>query len=397
MTENIARQPTRKRIGLIINSLSGGGAERVVCTLANHWASTGQAEVFILSISGEQAAFELHPDVHLESIWAGREKSGISAALRSREASRVIRAWRERHAINASISFLQRANFANVLSWGGQDHAMGNVIISQRNVATHDYPAHTFNGRIGRFLIRRLYNRASRVICNSPGVVESLGAIGVDEQLCTVVGNPQDVIGIRTAGEAGQSRLWRGNSKLKLIAVGRLISQKGYDVLLPALARLARETDFECLILGRGPLQVALQQQRESLGLTQHVTFYGWDDNPFAAIREADIFLLPSRWEGFGNVLLEAMALGRPIVAADCPGSPKWLLKNNQCGFLFENENSDSLYEAIAPLARDPSLRAEYGRRAARRAEDFSVEAMADQYMRALFPGRPENKPNPRL
>lgn len=373
-----------KRIGFVINSLSGGGAERVVCTLANHWTESGTAEVYILCLSGENAAFELNNRVRVESIWKGREKSGLGAAMRSREAGRAVRAWRERNNIDSSVSFLQRANFANVLSWRGAGKGKGKVIISQRNVATHDYPTNTVNGRIGRYLIRTFYNRASSIICNSPGVVDSLAAIGVDQELCTVVGNPQDIGDIRRTAASSPSRLWRTNGKLRLIAVGRLIPQKGYDVLLPALAQLARETDFECLILGRGPLQTRLERQREALGLTQHVTFYGWDDNPFAAIRAADIFLLPSRWEGFGNVLLEAMALAKPVIAADCPGSPRWLLRDGSAGLIFENEDSNGLYQHLSALISSPEKREEMGKRAAARATDFSVEAMASQYLQAL-------------
>jgi len=384
---------TKKRVGLIINSLSGGGAERVVCTLANHWTASGTADVFILCLSGENTAFELNGGVQVESIWKGKEKTGLGAAVRSREAGRAVREWRGRNNVDSCLSFLQRANFANVLSWAGKTREDGKIIISQRNVATHDYPARTLNGRIARYLIRRFYNRASSIICNSSGVVESLSAIGVERELCRVVGNPQEINEINRAGAASPSRLWRTNGKLRLIAVGRLIPQKGFDVLLPALGRLAHETDFECLILGRGPLQRTLERQREALGLTQHVTFFGWDDNPFAAIHDADVFLLPSRWEGFGNVLLEAMALGRPIVAADCPGSPRWLLEDGKFGMLFENENSESLYQALEPLALDAEMRADYGRRAARRAEDFSVEAMAQEYWEILFPEEAENQP----
>jgi len=386
-----------KRIGLIINSLSGGGAERVVCTLANHWASTGKAEVYILSMASERAAFDLHPAVCVDSIWSGAEKSGFSALLRSQSAAKALRRWRQTNGIDAAISFLQRANFANVLA-GRKENAHTSpsstrIVISQRNVVTFAYPRLSPSGIFGRLFIKRLYNRAHRIVCNSPGVVDSLEAIGIRRSLCRVVGNPQDLEKIRAAGQQGESRLWRSNGKLRLIAVGRLIEQKGYDVLLPALEKLAHRVDFECLILGRGPLQVRLERQRDRLGLTNHVTFYGWVDNPFTALEEADIFLLPSRWEGFGNVMLEAMALGRPIVAADCPGSPKWLLQDGQSGPLFENEKSDSLYQALEPLALDAGLRADFGRRAARRAEDFSVEAMARGYWEILFPEEAANPP----
>lgn len=382
-----------KRIGIIINGLSGGGAERVVCTLANHWAQTGQAEVFILSMSGENAAFTLHKRVRVDSIWPGAEKSGFSAALRSWSAAAAIDRWRTRHGIEESISFLQRANFANVLACSLGSNKQIRTVISQRNVVTFAYPKLSPSGIFGRLLIKRLYNQANQIVCNSPGVADSLGAIGVRRDLCAVVGNPQNLEEIRLASEQGESRLWRSNRKLRLIAVGRLIEQKAYDILIPALGKLAAQVDFECLILGRGPLQSALERQRDRAGLTNHITFYGWVDNPFTALAESDIFLLPSRWEGFGNVLLEAMALGKPIVAADCPGSPRWLLQAGESGFLFKNEDFESLYQVLEPLATDQSMRDEYGHRAARRAEDFSVARMADQYFQVLFPEKQANRP----
>jgi len=382
-----------KRVGLIINSLSGGGAERVVCTLANHWAESGNAEVFILSMSGEQAAFSLHDKVHIDSIWSGSEKTGLSAAIRSRGAARAIRQWRRDNRIEAAISFLQRANFANVLAGSGPSGTHGRTVISQRNVVTYAYPKFSPGGILGRLFIKRYYSRADCIVCNSPGVADSLGEMGVRSDLCTAVGNPQNLPEIRSASTRGESRLWRSNSKLRLIAIGRLIEQKAYDVLIPALKELARRVDFECLILGRGPLQSKLERQRDRAGLTNHITFYGWVDNPFTALNESDIFLLPSRWEGFGNVLLEAMALGKPVVAADCPGSPRWLLQDGRSGFLFENENPQSLYKALEPLALEESMRRDYGRRAERRAEDFSVEAMAREYWEILFPEEADNQP----
>jgi len=382
-----------KRVGLIINSLSGGGAERVVCTLANHWAESDIAEVFVLSMSDERAAFSLHGEVHVDSIWSGAEKTGLSAAIRSRGAARAIRQWRRNNKIDAAISFLQRANFANVLASTGQNGTKCRTVISQRNVVNYAYPKISPGGILGRLFIQKYYSRADCIVCNSPGVVHSLVEMGVRPELCTAVGNPQNLDEIRAASTQGESRLWRSNSKLRLIAIGRLIKQKAYDVLIPALKDLARCVDFECLILGRGPLQSKLERQRDQAGLTNHITFYGWVDNPFTALHESDIFLLPSRWEGFGNVLLEAMTLGKPVVAADCPGSPRWLLEDGQSGQLFENENSDSLYQALEPLALDAGMRADFGRRAARRAEDFSVEAMAREYWEILFPEEAASPP----
>jgi len=370
-------------LGFVINRLHGGGAERVVCTLANHYVDRELANVHILSLAGKRCFFPLDERVRLEAVWDTAEIRGLKGFIKTRYAARQIRRWRQVHKLDAVISFLPRANFANILSYPGQRKNDERLVISQRNITTEIYPSNSLRGKLGRMMVRRLYNRADQIICNSADTALSLTVMGVKAPR-PVIPNPQDLEGIRRMAEQEPSGVWQTCGKLRIIAVGRLIHQKGYDILLQALHRLKDDIDFECQILGLGELREELEQQLRMLGLENHVHFAGWQDNPFAVMREADVFVLPSRWEGFGNVIVEAMALGLPVVAAHCNGSPGWILEEGQSGLLVSPEDDQALYRALRKINADPELRQRLGEAARKRSEDFSVDRIGQKFLEVV-------------
>jgi len=367
-------------LGFVINRLHGGGAERVVCTLANHYVEKDLANVHILSLAGKRCFFPLDERVHLDAVWDTADIQGLRGFIKTRYAARQVQAWREENNLDGVISFLPRANFANILSYRGPRKNGESVLISQRNITTEIYPLGSLRGSLGRMMIRCLYNRADQIICNSPETATSLTVMGVNAPR-PVIPNPQDLEGIRKMGNEGPSGIWRTQDKPRIIAVGRLIPQKGHDILLQALRRLKDDMDFECQIVGLGVLRAQLEQQVQRLGLSGHVHFAGWLDNPFAAMREADVFVLPSRWEGFGNVIVEAMALGLPIIATNCKGSPDWILQEGQSGLLVNSEDPLALYHGLRQINTDPELRQSLGEAAQKRAEDFAVERVGEEFL----------------
>jgi len=236
-----------------------------------------------------------------------------------------------------TISHLEGADYVNLLAGGG-----GKRLLCIHGSKRHDANIRGLLGAIRlRLLIPLLYNRADRIVTVSKEIEEELVALGVRPGLIGTIHNFFDRAAIRERSMApltGDERsLFDGPPVL--VTSGRLAQQKNQAPLIAVFAELVKRTPARLLIFGDGELRQPLVQQARGLGLRVYdgtggasvaddhdVTFLGFQDNPFRLQRHAQLFLLPSAWEGFPMVLGEAMACGLPIVSADCPTGPREFL-----------------------------------------------------------------------
>jgi glycosyltransferase involved in cell wall biosynthesis len=166
-----------------------------------------------------------------------------------------------------------------------------------------------------------------------------------------------------------------------IVAVGRLVPQKGFDILLRAFGRIAdHHPEWNLTIWGEGPERDKLIQQRDSLGLEGRVAFPGVSDRPGGWIGSGSVFALASRYEGFPNVLVEAMAAGFPVVSFDCPWGPSEIIEHERDGLLVPAEDEVSLARALGELVSDPEKRQSLGQTAARNVQRFSTERVFAQW-----------------
>ena len=168
-----------------------------------------------------------------------------------------------------------------------------------------------------------------------------------------------------------------------IVAVGRLEYQKGFDLLLRAYAQLQPE-HHKLVLIGEGQEQAALTQLVQDLGLAGKVIMPGFQDNPYAWMKGAALFVSSSRYEGFCRVIAEALAVGTPIVATDCPSGPAEVLQEGHYGVLVETENPDALAQGIRSLLCDPAQRQTFSERGPHRAKDFSPEAAVQGFEAVL-------------
>ena len=193
-----------------------------------------------------------------------------------------------------------------------------------------------------------------------------------------------DVSRFVPAGDAG---VRSGPGRLRLLTVGRLAPEKGHTVLLDALKSVTRQgLDLECTVVGAGPLRDELVRRTEELGLSDRVAFAGavGQDDILPYYRDADVFVLPSLAEGLPVVLMEAMAVGLPVIASNLTGIPE-LITHGQHGLLVSVGRADQLAEAIATLARDPAqteVMATAGR--ARVRADFDITRTVEVLVRVI-------------
>jgi glycosyltransferase involved in cell wall biosynthesis len=242
-----------------------------------------------------------------------------------------------------------------------------------------------------RLLMRHLYPRADALVAVSEAQAADLRRSGRwASTFATVIQNGVDPLELQgLADQTAQPHPWLAPQRDQPTAVfaGRLETVKGIDVLLQAWERVLARTPARLLIVGSGGQDDALQAQARALpdgGAS--VAFVPFQSNPFPFISQADVFVLPSRKEGFPIVLLEAMALGRACVATDCPTGPRELVGENEHGLLVPPQDPDSLAEALMHALSEPALRARLGASARMRAAQLSAHSTAQRYLDVLLP-----------
>jgi glycosyltransferase involved in cell wall biosynthesis len=260
-------------------------------------------------------------------------------------------------------------------------HQPQHLILTERN------PLHSARSRYAGLRVKAqpiwihfLYPFASRLVAVSRDVAESLHSIARLRMDVAVIPNGIDLASAwRQAEEAG-AHPWIHEPDCELVlGIGRLTTQKDFHTLLRAFARLPGRLS-RLIILGEGPDRGALQALSRELGIGERVALPGFVLNPFPFLKRCDVFVSSSRWEGFGNVILEAMACGAPIVATDCPGGPHEILKDGVFGALVPVADVEAMAHAIQQALDVPPDR----ERIAAAAGDHSIQKTARQYIELI-------------
>jgi glycosyltransferase involved in cell wall biosynthesis len=266
-----------------------------------------------------------------------------ATARRLRALRRTIPATRP----DVVVSSLQHVNVLTLLALTGK--AMPVVVVEQNN------PSMLSLGMPWNWLRRVTYPRAARLVSVSQGVDRYFDWLRPAQR--TVIHNPLTP-DYENAGGSPLPVGVRPGRKL-LVAMGRLTHVKGFDLLLAAFAGVAeKHQDWDLVIIGEGELRSKLEAQREQLGLSQRVLLPGQLTNPFPLLRRAQLFVLPSRSEGFPNVLIEAMACGVPVIATDCQSGPREIVRDGENGVLVAAEDVGALAAALERLMADDAERA---------------------------------------
>jgi glycosyltransferase involved in cell wall biosynthesis len=237
-----------------------------------------------------------------------------------------------------------------------------------------------------RFAIRLLktfvLHRADIVVAVSRGVANSWATyFKLPKDRIKVIYNPVDIDKIKGLAEEKVDHPWLSPGHPPLVlGIGSLSSQKDFCTLIEAFAQVVKKRDARLVILGEGEERPKIEKLVKALDLSSAVDLPGFAQNPFAYLKQASLFVLSSRYEGFPNVLVEALALGVPIVSTDCPHGPREILENGQYGLLVPVGDPDALADAMLHTLNSP-IPSEILRR---RAEEFSVDKVVDTWL-SLF------------
>jgi len=358
------------RITFVIPSLAAGGAERVASSLVNYWSSVGD-EVTLATLDFEEADFySLSPSVERVALGLGEVSSNgflrISKNFRRvRQLRRVIRQSRP----DVVISFLA---YTNVLVLTAALGLGVPVVVSERT--------NTIQGRAGSAvdLLRHvLYPRADAVVVQTEAVAEWARRL-VKAAAVRVIPNP-------VHPPKTELHSFQDERNLTVLAMGRLVPVKGFDVLLQAFARCARlHHDWTLRIVGDGPERGRLEALSDKLGIATRVRLDPFLKEPEAAFKSAGLFALSSRYEGFPNVLLEAMACGLPVISFDCPNGPKEIIRDGLDGVLVPANNEEVLAERMARLMGAEDERKRLAASAIQVTERFSLTKVAAMWQEVL-------------
>jgi glycosyltransferase involved in cell wall biosynthesis len=360
------------RLAIFLPSLVGGGAERVMLNLAAGLIECG-VRVDLLVSQTEGAFREQVPrGVHLISLGASRVLTSLPALTLYLRSARP----------SAMLTAMDHANLVGLLA-----RRLAGVPV-RTVVSVHVAFSDAFlrsQGCRGRWLMRFAgwaYPWADAVVAVSAGVASDLmQKIRVPPQIIRVIHNPILFPSLPALAAVKLSHPWFAPGQPPVVlGVGRLTAQKDFGTLIRAVAAVRAARPARLVILGEGEDRAALEAQVRDSGLAADVEMPGFVENPFAYMRRAAVVVLSSRYEGFGNVLVEAMACGTPVVSCDCPSGPAEILAGGRYGRLVPVSDPLALADAIAATLDRPPEREMLLQRAA----EFHVDVATRSYLDVL-------------
>jgi len=384
-----------KKIIFFIPTLAGGGAERVVSELSLNMPADIRQTIVLFERRIE------YP--HKADIVDLGLSAASSRSLILKPAELFMRAVRFRKVINdirpdAVISFLQ-ANAINALVGSFFSKKRYRIILSERTATMKiDRITEGLYGAANRALIRALYGKADRIIAVSEAIKDGLAEhFGVSREKIEVIYNPVDTDKLAALSAEGVDHEWFREGAPIISTVGRLSLQKNHKDLLKAFSILRKDLDARLVIIGEGDLKKELTELSGALGIGRDVLFLGHQKNPFKYVARSAIFALPSLFEGFPNALVEAMAVGCPVIASDCVSGPaeiltpsaaagkdEYGLTEGKYGMLFPAGDAAALARGLKRLLSDKDLKARYASAGSKRAADFNTPRIVNRYLNAM-------------
>ena len=363
-------------IAFVIPSIDAGGAERVASVLCDFWAGRGH-RVTIVTFERLDAKpfFPLHHSIVVHHL---QQPGDFGRTINSSLESNLRRVRRLRALVRALrpdivVAFMTEANVIATCACLGLRVP---VLISERN-----QPDRPGLNRIHRLARRIGYHFADALVVQTePSAVWARARFRLPIH---VMPNP---VSIRSSLAGTSHRPLRADSEAhQLIAVGRLTYQKGFDVLIKSFAKLApKHSNWRLIIYGEGPERGVLEQLRADSAGADRIELPGTRKDLLAALPEGSLFVLPSRFEGYPNALLEALACGLPVVATSSQGGTAEILADGYYGKLVPPDNVSALSAALDEMMSAPDLRQAYAQRARDAVKHLSVDILGESWLDLL-------------
>ena len=258
------------------------------------------------------------------------------------------------------------------------------IIIGEHGAGAQKYHKDRMTANVISLLNKFLYPFADRIVAISDGVREYLVQdLKLPGRKIVSISNPVDIERVQRLSREQVDHPWLiHKDKPVILCVGRMEPVKGLVHLIGAFERVLRQIDARLIFVGEGSEQSMIRNMMEQKGLKGKVDFAGFQSNPYRYMSKSSVFAFPSLSEGFGMVLVEAMACGLPVVSTDCVAGPAEILQNGECGILVPVGDEDSLAKGILSILTNPQLREQLVSAAALRVADFGAAQVVASYER---------------
>jgi glycosyltransferase involved in cell wall biosynthesis len=362
----------QRRIIFIISSLTGGGAEKVILNILKYLdRKKYNISLILFEYKGEYLR-QIPSDVKVYDL---RKKNRFSLFKII-----FLLAYNIYPKLKPDIivSFLEYTNILTIISrkfsW-----IKPAIVISERNYASISLKYKKMS-RLRSILVKRFYPQADKIVAVSKLVAQDLiKNYGINNEKVKVIYNGVPLKYINSL--ATKKNIPEVNKNIfTIIACGRLTRQKNYPLLLESFSKVVKSINANLLILGKGEDYYSLDRLSYNLRIKNNIKFLGFKNNPYKYIANSDLFILSSDWEGFPNVILEAMVCGVPVISTQCSAGPDEIITNKKDGLLVPVNDVDAMTEAIFKLFRDKKLRKSLGKAGRKRVEEFRLEKMIAEY-----------------
>jgi glycosyltransferase involved in cell wall biosynthesis len=348
------------RIAFVIYSLSAGGAERVASTLINYWVDVGEQVTLVTLESAEKDFYRIDARVKRIALGLNNESNNLREFI-GNNLRRVqsLRALFRNSAFDVVVSFIDKANVLVLLATLGLRVP---VVVSE-----HTDPRKYAVGTVTAGLRRLLYPFALAVVVLTVGISEWARKI-VRKEMIYVIPNPisKQFLGVHESTGTLADHM--------VVAIGRMAPEKGFDRLLLAFAKCAhKHPDWTLRIVGEGAERQRLHAMAIDLGLESRIRLDTVTKEPERVLRDSNLFVLSSLYEGFPMVLLEAMACGLPVISFDCPSGPREMIRDGIDGVLVPPDDVEALAKAMDNLMGSQQERQRLAARAVEVSERFGL------------------------
>ncbi len=368
-----------QKIAFFIPKLTYGGAERVIIDIANNLSKRGYLIDIVLAKGGNIYLEEISPSVNIINLNC---KSTILSIF---SLSKYIK----KYSPNGIISALSHANCVALLSRKIMNKNI-KVVVSERNISYRN----TLN-KIGfkriilDLLIKYLYPEAKCIVTVSEGVRESIiDTYKFKRNQVKAIFNPCDFKKINKLKSKSISNYeinnaFKSENQKIILSVGSLTIQKNYSLLIKAFKIVRREINCKLIILGEGPERSKLEELCRNLGIdSKSIFFPGFIANPFPYMKDCDLYVMSSLWEGLPNVLIQALACNCKIISTDCDAGPREILEDGKWGRLIKVNDLNELANAMIEELRSKNKNLSNSSKG--RLNRFNIDKVTNQYLDAL-------------
>lgn len=359
------------KISIFLMDLGGGGAERVMLNLARGFADGGlDVDLVLVKAEGPYIS-QLPSNINLITLNCSRLISSLPALAKYLKQAQP----------SVLISALEDTNLVAIWAKRLANVPTRTVVTVHNNLSSEAQNLKQFKRRITPYLVKFFYSWADKVVAVSAGVASDLISLGLPSAKVQYIYNPIVTTELREKLKETLDHPWfLPNQPPVILGVGRLTKQKDFPTLIRAFAQVRKTQPARLVILGDGEERGTLKALIRSLGVEHEVILINFVSNPYIYMKRASVLVLSSAWEGFGNVLVEAMASGTPVVSTNCESGPSEILDNGRYGRLTKVGRVEDMVKAIIETLSNPIEESMLKQRA----NEFTLEKSISRYRTLL-------------